>query len=120
MIRLYHYLTAGKARAAVRSVLRRASAQEDAFVILSGGTIFLRKGVDLFLACAAAVARLAPKRPVAFVWISARVPLEHDGDYWLYLEEQIARSGLHDTSSSSARCAIWSPRFGTQPRTFRA
>ncbi|HEX3557554.1 MAG TPA: MMPL family transporter, partial [Thermoanaerobaculia bacterium] len=47
----------------------RPSGSEDATVVLGAGFIHIRKGVDLFLACAAAVSALDPKRPVRFVWI---------------------------------------------------
>ena len=51
--------------------LRRQKEREHALVVFGCGTVHLRKGVDLFLSCAAAVARLGPKRPVRFVWIGA-------------------------------------------------
>jgi glycosyltransferase involved in cell wall biosynthesis len=72
----------------------RPEGDEDAFVVLGCGTIYLRKGVDLFLSCAAAVAKIKTKRPVRFVWIGQRLPPHVDADYSIYLSEQIARSGL--------------------------
>ena len=75
--------------------LRRAlrpPGTEDSLVVLGCGTIFLRKGVDLFCSCAAAVAAMTPKRPIRFVWIGSPSPAHHD--YATLLREQIARSGM--------------------------
>src|SRR6185437_11074839 len=47
----------------------RPKGYEDALVVLGAGFVHIRKGVDLFLACAAAVSALNPKRPVRFIWI---------------------------------------------------
>ena len=70
----------------------RPKGKEDALVVLGCGTIFLRKGVDTFLSCAAAAMALMPKREVRFVWIG-QDPFK-DSDYSAYLAEQIERSGL--------------------------
>ena len=67
---------------------------EDALVVLGGGAIQVRKGVDLFLACAAAVMALAPKRRVRFVWIGHGYDPVNDVNYSSYLAEQIVRSGV--------------------------
>jgi glycosyltransferase involved in cell wall biosynthesis len=67
---------------------------EDALVVLGGGAIQVRKGVDLFLACAAAVMALAPRRRVRFVWIGHGYDPVNDITYSSYLAEQIVRSGL--------------------------
>jgi glycosyltransferase involved in cell wall biosynthesis len=72
----------------------RPKGYEDALVVLGAGFVHIRKGVDLFLSCAAAVAALPTKRPVRFVWIGSGYDLENDLTYSTYLGEQIARSGL--------------------------
>jgi glycosyltransferase involved in cell wall biosynthesis len=87
---------AGKDEARLLRAAMRPEGEEDALVVLGCGTIYLRKGVDLFLSCAAAVAKIKTKRPVRFVWIGQRLPPHLDGDYSIYLFEQIARSGLED------------------------
>ena len=69
---------------------------EDALIVLGCGTIYMRKGVDLFLSCAAGVAAMKPKRRVRFVWIGQRLEPHLDGDYYNYLSEQIRRSSLED------------------------
>jgi glycosyltransferase involved in cell wall biosynthesis len=79
--------------------LRRQKASEHALVVFGCGTVHLRKGVDLFLSCAAAVARLGPKRPVRFVWIGGGYQPDHDPSYSCYLADQIERSGLGNTTS---------------------
>ena len=70
---------------------------EDALVVLGCGTVFIRKGVDVFLSCAAAVAALNPARPVRFIWIGQGYDPDHDAAYSAYLAEQILRSGLGHT-----------------------
>jgi len=69
---------------------------EEGLVVLGCGTVYTRKGVDLFLSCASAVAALNPRRPVRFVWIGRTLPAETDGGYSKSLSEQIERSGAQD------------------------
>jgi len=78
----------------VLSKVFRPDGYKDAFVVLGAGFVHFRKGVDLFLSCAAAVSALDPKRTVRFVWIGDGYDLENDPGYSGYLGEQIARSGL--------------------------
>lgn len=80
-------------RAHVRPEALRPLGCESALVVLGAGSVCYRKGVDLFLSCAATVVALCPDRPVRFVWIGAR---DNDDDplYRSHLTEQIARSGL--------------------------
>jgi hypothetical protein len=66
---------------------------------LGGGAIQFRKGVDLFLSCAAAVRALKPKRPVRFVWIGHGYDPVNDVNYSSYLAEQMERSDLKDMVS---------------------
>jgi glycosyltransferase involved in cell wall biosynthesis len=72
----------------------RPSGWENALVVLGAGFVDIRKGVDLFLACAAAVSTLDPKRPVRFIWIGSGYDLANDLGFSTYLGEQITRSGL--------------------------
>src|SRR5262249_22580209 len=67
---------------------------ENAFVVLGCGFVHIRKGVDLFLACAAAAAAMQPQRAIRFIWIGKGFDPEHDLSYSCYLADQIARSGL--------------------------
>jgi glycosyltransferase involved in cell wall biosynthesis len=78
-----------------QQLLRRAlhpPGAEDSLVVLGCGTIFPRKGVDLFCSCAAAVAAMTPKRPVHFVWIGSPSPPHQD--YAMLIREQLARSDM--------------------------
>ena len=77
--------------------LRRQKDSEHALVVFGCGTVHIRKGVDLFLSCAAAVARLGPTRPVRFVWIGEGYQPEDDPSYSCYLADQIERAGLGAT-----------------------
>jgi glycosyltransferase involved in cell wall biosynthesis len=78
------------------AALAREKERDRALVVLSCGTVHLRKGVDLFLTCAASVARRSPARPVRFVWIGAGYDPEADPHYSCYLADQIERAGLED------------------------
>src|SRR5262249_47883317 len=79
------------------SELARLKQNEHALVVLGCGTDHFRKGVDLFLSCASAVARLASKRPVRFVWLGAGFEPDTDTLYSCYLADQIERAGLGTT-----------------------
>ncbi len=63
----------------------------DAFVIGGSGTVDWRKGPDVFLLVASAVARRSPSRPVHFLWVGGEprrlMPVEYD----------LTRLGLHDS-----------------------
>jgi glycosyltransferase involved in cell wall biosynthesis len=84
-------------RAHSLAAIAREKAADRTLVVLSCGTVHLRKGVDLFLACAAAVAKKAPARPVRFVWIGAGYQPDADPHYSCYLADQIERADLEDT-----------------------
>jgi glycosyltransferase involved in cell wall biosynthesis len=77
----------------------RPKEARDALVVLGCGTVHIRKGVDLFLSCAAAVAASGTRRPVRFVWIGHGYDPRNDVTYSCYLADQIARSGLESIVS---------------------
>jgi hypothetical protein len=86
--------------AAGRVALLELSRQKDrdhALIVFGCGTVHIRKGVDLFLSCAAAVVRLGVKRPVRFVWIGAGYQPDDDPSYSCYLADQMQRAGLETT-----------------------
>ncbi len=60
------------------------------FVVMGAGTVTLRKGVDLFIAAAAALRRADPAMAFEFVWAGAPDATE----YPQFIEEQIERAGL--------------------------
>jgi glycosyltransferase involved in cell wall biosynthesis len=75
----------------------RPAGSEKALVVFGCGSVYLRKGVDLFVSCAAAVAAMRPRRPVRFVWVGSGYDPDHDTSYSSYLADQIARSELDGT-----------------------
>lgn len=103
--------TASDSLALQRKMLPKG--KEDALVVLGGGAVQVRKGVDLFLSCAAAVMALAPKRPVRFVWIGHGYDPVNDVNYSSYLAEQIARSGLDETVAMIDEVADLEPAYAT-------
>ena len=69
---------------------------EGAFLVLGCGFVHLRKGVDFFLACAAAARGLLPEKQIRFLWIGDGYKPDSDLSYSCYLAEQMDRSGLAD------------------------
>jgi glycosyltransferase involved in cell wall biosynthesis len=67
---------------------------DDSVVVLGLGTVQLRKGVDLFIACAERMIRQDPGTKYRFVWIGAGFDPDGDLHYSVYLADQIRRSGL--------------------------
>jgi hypothetical protein len=67
-----------------------------AFIVIGAGTVVIRKGVDLFISIAADLRRLAPARPVHFLWIGHGYLPNQDMSYSVYLKEQLERSDLQD------------------------
>lgn len=81
----------GKNKALEAVLAKQAEGQ---FIVLGAGSVQLRKGVDLFLAAAAAVAKRRPKRPIHFAWVGHGYRPDEDMGYSIYLREQFRRSGL--------------------------
>ena len=74
----------------------RPEGREGAFVVLGAGFVQMRKGVELFIAAAAAARSLRPDLPLLFVWIGDGFDPVRDLTYSIYIDEQIKRSGLGD------------------------
>ena len=66
------------------------------FTVVGAGYVQLRKGVEVFLAIAAAVLRLQPERKIQFIWVGGGFNPNQDMTYSVYLQEQLVRSGLAD------------------------
>jgi hypothetical protein len=64
------------------------------FVVLGAGTFEFRKGVDIFVATAAATVRSAPQTRFRFIWVGGRPG--DTSEYRVMLRQQIKRSGLDD------------------------
>jgi glycosyltransferase involved in cell wall biosynthesis len=79
------------------NILRTLEAEKKdngALVVLGAGSVNIRKGVDLFIATAAAVRRAHPERAPYFIWVGDGYRPTEDMGYSVYLKEQVARSNL--------------------------
>ena len=74
----------------------RLKEREETLLVLGCGSIHLRKGVDLFIAAAAALHAEHPDLDFRFVWIGHGYDPLLDTPYSVYLDEQISRSGVRD------------------------
>src|SRR6185295_19034809 len=97
--RCSHVLTSTDEATSLRDVerilttFRPAGWPEDTPVVLGIGSVHIRKGIDLFVACATRVSQTVRCR---FVWIGSGYEPDRDRDYSAYLEDQIKRAGLAD------------------------
>jgi glycosyltransferase involved in cell wall biosynthesis len=79
----------------VMRCLRPAGLTDQSTVVIIGaGYVQYRKGVDLFLECAARVIKAPGGEKCRFVWIGNGYDPIHDMGYSVYLSEQIQRAGL--------------------------
>ena len=74
--------------------MRPHVADDQPFIVLGAGLVQLRKGVDLFIDCAAKLLQLHPKRRIRFVWVGKGYDPDLDPNYSAYLADQVDRSGL--------------------------
>jgi glycosyltransferase involved in cell wall biosynthesis len=63
-------------------------------LVLGAGWVHFRKGVDLFIQCAARIVALDPENAYRFIWVGGGVDPEGDLNYSAYLTDQIERAGL--------------------------
>jgi glycosyltransferase involved in cell wall biosynthesis len=68
----------------------------DGVLVVGMGVVQIRKGVDLFIAVASDVRRMAPQAKIRFAWIGKGYNPKDDVAYSAYLAEQIERSGIGD------------------------
>jgi len=80
----------------ITKLMRPGSMPPDTKVVVGLGFVQLRKGVDLFIACAKRMVDLAPSMPLRFVWIGNGYDTERELAYSVYLTDQIKRSRLED------------------------
>jgi len=85
---------AAAGKLAIRKAMRPDPLPADTVLILGAGSVHIRKGVDLFIACAARVLALQPNKPFRFVWVGSGFRPETDLSYSVYLQDQINRAGL--------------------------
>lgn len=67
---------------------------DHSMVVLGAGYVHFRKGVDLFIECAARVVRTLEGCNVRFVWVGNGYDPDNDILYSVYLADQIRRAGL--------------------------
>lgn len=79
----------------IRTVLRPLG-EPRKFLVGGLGTVDDRKGVDLFIATATAIANRRPDLPVKFVWIGHWSKAQENARYSMLIREQLARAGLGD------------------------
>jgi len=89
-------------RERIRRLVRPKDSADNLVVVLGVGSVALRKGVDLFIQCAARVVRSPGGEKCRFVWIGKgydpdnihKYPNDHG--YSMWLSDQIIRSGLEE------------------------
>ena len=79
--------------ARLTAALRPRGEADDALLVLGMGSVQIRKGIDLFLECAARVKAQLGDR-CRFAWIGRGFDPEHDLAYSVYLADQLRRAGL--------------------------
>ena len=84
----------GDQRNKLMKVLRPNFSDEQPFLVIGAGSVQFRKGVDLFLDCAARVIHSFPIKSVRFVWVGKGYDPDNDTGYSVYLADQIERAGL--------------------------
>ena len=75
-------------------VLRPGDAPQDSVVVLGAGFVQFRKGVDIFIECAARVVNAPGGERCRFVWIGQGYDPEWDSGYSVYLADQLRRAKL--------------------------
>jgi len=80
----------------IRQLIRPAHLAKDTVVVLGAGFVQLRKGVDLFIECAARVLGSPDGVQYRFVWVGKGYDPEHDVNYSVYLADQVRRANLQD------------------------
>ena len=64
------------------------------FLVIGVGTVEIRKGVDIFISCAAIIKNQNGGERFQFLWIGRGFDPETDVNYSVYLADQIKRAGI--------------------------
>ena len=80
----------------IRRLIRPKGLAEDTVIVLGVGFVHIRKGVDLFIECAARVHCAPGGERCRFVWIGHGYDPDNDVGYSVYLADQIRRAGLQE------------------------
>jgi glycosyltransferase involved in cell wall biosynthesis len=78
----------------IKKAVRPETTTPGTVVVIGAGWVQIRKGVDLFIAVAAAVLRAASNTRFRFVWVGSGYDPVNDQAYSTYLAEQIYKSDL--------------------------
>ena len=97
----FHPALKPRERERIRFDLRPAGWPADTVVILGAGAVTLRKGVDLFIACARRVAEMAPKKKFRFVWIGEGLDREPTRRTLCILRIKLSAPNLSETRGYS-------------------
>lgn len=84
----------GKDASFIRRVIRPEGFATDGVVLIGIGSVCVRKGVDLFIQCAAHVLQKASDLPCRFVWVGQGYDPDSDTAYSVFLADQVRRAGL--------------------------
>jgi SAM-dependent methyltransferase/glycosyltransferase involved in cell wall biosynthesis len=79
----------------IDKAIRPETAPPGTVVVIGGGSVQIRKGVDVFVAVAATVLRAASATRFRFVWVGGGYDPINDSVYSTYLAEQIRNSALN-------------------------
>lgn len=80
----------------IRQFMRPEGFPADGIVVLGAGLVQYRKGVDLFIDCAAHILRKTPGLAFRFVWVGKGFDPEDDVFNSVYLADQVRRAGLEN------------------------
>ncbi len=70
--------------------------QDDTILVIGCGTVYLRKGIDVFISTAKKVSEQNPGTNIKFIWFGNTYNPDEDMEYCTYLANQIERSNLKD------------------------
>jgi glycosyltransferase involved in cell wall biosynthesis len=87
-------MAASEEKARIARAFRPDGWPKETVVVMGAGYVQMRKGVDLFLDCAAHLLRSKQGKPWRFVWIGHGYDPDADIGYSVYLADQIRRAGL--------------------------
>ena len=80
----------------IRAAFRPTTCPLGTRVVLGAGSVHIRKGIDLFLQCAALILERSHNRNIRFVWIGSGYRPKDDMGYSIYLAQQVRRSGIEN------------------------
>lgn len=86
----------GEEVAWLQRMMRPEGTGTDRILVLGGGSVQIRKGVDLFVEIANRVREMPQGDRFRFVWIGGNYDPDKDFGYSVYIRDQIRRSGLTD------------------------